>query len=96
MPFYFAVQPLSDIVSLGINLGGVMYLCYAVVSKYCEGEVEPARNALGYRACKPCGNEMAKVESKWKESMVIPSNKSTPTYISDVEMLKQLNPKRTT
>jgi hypothetical protein len=72
-----------------------MYLCYAVVSKYCEGEVEPARNALGYRACMPCGNEMAKVESKWKESMVIPSNKSTPTYISDVEMLKQLNPKRT-
>jgi hypothetical protein len=44
----------------------------------------------------PCGNEMAIVESKWKESMVIPSNKSTPTYISDVEMLKQLNPKRTT
>jgi hypothetical protein len=42
-----------------------------------------------------CGDKIARIESKWKESMVIPSNKSTPTYISDPELLKQLNPKRT-
>ena len=72
-----------------------MYLCYAVITQECEGEVDPARNALGFRACMVCGDKIARVESKWKESMVIPSNKSTPTYISDPELLKQLNSKRT-
>jgi hypothetical protein len=31
-----------------------------------------------------------------KQSRVIPINKSTPTYISDITLLRQLNPKRTT
>jgi hypothetical protein len=72
-----------------------MYLCYAVITQECEVEIDPARNALGFRACMACGDKIARVESKWKESMVIPSNKSTPTYISDPELLKQLNPKIT-
>lgn len=46
--------------------------------------------------CPPCGEYEAKQESKVKQSRVLPINKSTPTYISDPEMLKQLNPKRTT
>ncbi len=46
--------------------------------------------------CLPCGDLEAKAESKRKQSRVLPINKSTPTYISDPEMLKQLNPKRTT
>lgn len=46
--------------------------------------------------CIPCGEYEAKLESKHKQSRVLPINKSTPTYISDPEMLKQLNPKRTT
>ena len=46
--------------------------------------------------CIPCGEYEAKLESKIKQSRVLPINKSTPTYISDPEMLKQLNPKRTT
>lgn len=46
--------------------------------------------------CHPCGEMLAKQESKRKQSRVLPINKSTPTYISDPEMLKQLNPKRTT
>ena len=46
--------------------------------------------------CLPCGDAEAHKESKRKASMVMPINKSTPTYISDPEMLKQLNPKRTT
>jgi len=72
-----------------------MYLCYAVITQDCEGEVKPERNALGYRVCLACGDKIARVESMWKESMVQPCNKSTPTYISDPELLKQLNPKRT-
>jgi len=39
---------------------------------------------------------LARIESVKKQSRVLPINKSTPTYISDPEMLKQLNPKRTT
>jgi hypothetical protein len=46
--------------------------------------------------CHPCGEMIARRESKHKQSRVLPINKSTPTYISDPEMLKQLNPKRTT
>ena len=46
--------------------------------------------------CHPCGEMIARRESKRKQSRVLPINKSTPTYISDPEMLKQLNPKRTT
>ena len=46
--------------------------------------------------CHPCGEMIAKQESKRKQSRVLPINKSTPTYIRDPEMLKQLNPKRTT
>jgi hypothetical protein len=46
--------------------------------------------------CHPCGEMIAKRETLRKQSRVLPINKSTPTYISDPEMLKQLNPKRTT
>lgn len=46
--------------------------------------------------CHPCGEMIARRETKRKQSRVLPINKSTPTYISDPEMLKQLNPKRTT
>jgi hypothetical protein len=46
--------------------------------------------------CHACGEMIAKRETLRKQSRVLPINKSTPTYISDPEMLKQLNPKRTT
>lgn len=46
--------------------------------------------------CHGCGEMLAGIESRKKQSRVLPINKSTPTYISDPEMLKQLNPKRTT
>jgi|LakMenE18May11ns_1017448.scaffolds.fasta_scaffold8118233_1 hypothetical protein len=54
------------------------------------------RKMLGYRVCLFCGHDMAKAESLRKQSMVQPINKSTPTYIADFTLLKQLNPKRTT
>jgi len=46
--------------------------------------------------CHACGDIIAKQEIKRKQSRVLPINKSTPTYISDISLLRQLNPKRTT
>lgn len=64
---------------------------------WCCGEEFPnARKMLGYSLCLVCNADHAKAESEMKFSMVIPNNKSTPTYISNPELLKQLNPKRTT
>lgn len=64
------------------------------------GLVDPEREKLLRNQGKPvvcmgCGNNMAIEETERKKSMVQPINKSTPTYISDLSMLKQLNPKRT-
>jgi hypothetical protein len=46
--------------------------------------------------CAPCGDIEASKQLRIKQSRVIPINKSTPTYISDITLLRQLNPKRTT
>ena len=46
--------------------------------------------------CAPCGDIEASHQLKMKRSRVIPINKSTPTYIHSMDMLSQLNPKRTT
>ena len=62
----------------------------------CNNDYNDERLLLGYRVCLICGNESAKAESLRKQSMVQPINKSTPTYIADFTLLKQLNPKRTT
>ena len=47
---------------------------------------------LGYAFCLPCGDEIAK-ERKFT---IAPLNKSNYVCITDITMLKQLNPKRTT
>ena len=62
----------------------------------CGDDYPDERKVLGYRVCLFCGHDMAKAESLRKQSMVQPINKSTPTYIADFTLLKQLNPKRTT
>jgi hypothetical protein len=46
--------------------------------------------------CAPCGDIEASKQLRFKQSRVIPINKSTPTYIHSMDMLSQLNPKRTT
>jgi rRNA maturation endonuclease Nob1 len=56
------------------------------------GEQYPlARLHLGYALCLPCGDEIAK-ERKFT---IAPLNKSNYVCITDITMLKQLNPKRT-
>ena len=47
---------------------------------------------LGYALCLSCGDELAK-ERKFT---IAPLNKSNYICITDMTMLKQLNPKRTT
>ena len=61
----------------------------------CGDYVAILRWRLGYKTCLACGEAQARVELTRKATMCIPINKSTPTYISDPSLLKQLNPKRT-
>jgi hypothetical protein len=56
-------------------------------TEYYEGD----RKNLGYNCCLPCGNVIAK-ERKFT---VAPLNKSNYVLITDLQILKQLNPKRT-
>lgn len=59
--------------------------CYSV-------RVEPSRKRMARPTCMPCGEKIAK-ERKFT---VAPLNKSNYMLFTDMEMLKQLNPKRTT
>lgn len=60
----------------------------------CGEPVHPQRWALNIHLCMDCGETQARNTLKMKASMCQPINKSAPTYISDLMMLKQLNPKR--
>jgi DNA-directed RNA polymerase subunit RPC12/RpoP len=70
------------------------YLC-----TMCVGEqVEPARVELLKDqnkpiTCKPCGNKLAILKAA--QYTVVPINKSNYMLVTDMTMLKQLNPKRT-
>jgi hypothetical protein len=58
----------------------------------CGVKVRVARVRLGYSVCLDCGDKQA-MEVK---HTIAPLNKSNYYYIHNPEMLKQLNPKRTT
>jgi len=58
----------------------------------CGEQYDLSRMKLGYTFCLPCGDEIAK-ERKFT---IAPLNKSNYVCITDLTMLKQLNPKRTT
>jgi ribosomal protein L37AE/L43A len=60
--------------------------------KMCGDDFAKERFSLGYAVCMPCGNDLAK-ERKFT---IAPLNKSNYVCITDLAMLKQLNPKRTT
>lgn len=63
------------------------YLCVE-----CGGYVDHRRYKLGYKICLECGEYHA----KQVKHTIAPLNKSNYYYISSMETLKQLNPKRTT
>ena len=59
----------------------------------CGDAVPAARVALGRRLCLPCGEEAARDERRsWT---VAPLAKSNYMLLTDMSLLKQLNPKRT-
>jgi hypothetical protein len=58
----------------------------------CGEEVDARRIALGYQTCLICGDK----EAKARRFTIAPINKSNYMMITDRELLKQLNPKRTT
>jgi ribosomal protein L37AE/L43A len=58
----------------------------------CGSSVAHQRWALGYKTCLPCG-EAASLAVK---RCVVPMNKVAYMMVTDMETLKQLNPKRTT
>ena len=61
------------------------------VCRQCGDSIDTRRWALGYKHCLFCGEELA----KQKKFTVAPMNKSNYFCITDPELLKQLNPKRT-
>jgi len=62
--------------------------------KLCGNTYAAERLAIGYAICMPCGDDLAtKVNTK---RTVVPMNKSNYMMVTDMTILKQLNPKRTT
>ena len=60
--------------------------------KICDESYPLERMKLGYALCLSCGDELAKS----RKFTIAPLNKSNYVCITDMVMLKQLNPKRTT
>lgn len=70
-------------------------MLYEMVDEHecdCGEEIELGRWELGYRVCLRCGDSLAKQVKR----CVVPLNKSNYYLVTDRELLKQLNPKRTT
>ena len=62
--------------------------------KLCGDVFSEERFRLGYAVCCPCGDEIAKKANT--KRTVVPMNKSNYMMVTDMTILKQLNPKRTT
>ena len=58
----------------------------------CGENFAKGRHNLGYKLCLQCGNDKA----KQKKFTIANSNKQGYELITNLEFLKQLNPKRTT
>lgn len=62
------------------------YLC-----PECGGYVDHRRVKLGYKLCLDCGD----IAARGVKHCIAPINKSNYMFISSMDTLKQLNPKRT-
>ena len=66
---------------------------HQLICTQCYAErIPPNRAKLGYKVCMPCGESIA----RQKKHTIAPMNKSNYMLFTDLELLKQLNPKRTT
>lgn len=67
---------------------------YECTNDNCLELIHPARYALGYKFCLACGDREAVRQRKlWCIAPI--SNKAGYTRVTDYELLKQINPKRT-
>lgn len=62
----------------------------------CGEDFPDARKQLGFDRCMPCNTIYAEARYEQIKKQSAPMNKSNYQYISSVDFLKQLNPKRTT
>lgn len=60
----------------------------------CGDTYSPKRANAGYHICMPCGDAQARANIR--NYTVAPLNKSNYMLFTDIDLLKQLNPKRTT
>jgi predicted nucleic acid-binding Zn-ribbon protein len=61
------------------------------------GEFFPdERQDMGFYRCIPCNTQYAQARGEEIKKQSVPLNKSNYYYVSNAEMVKQLNPKRTT
>ena len=61
------------------------------------GEFFPdARQQLGFVRCMPCNTKYADARYEQIKKQSVPLNKSNYVVVSDLSLLSQLNPKRTT
>lgn len=58
----------------------------------CGFDYEDGRAMLGYRVCLKCGD----TDAHNRKHTIVPQNKSNYMLVTDYDILKQLNPKRTT
>lgn len=58
----------------------------------CGDTFSPARRTAGYHLCMPCGEQQARAH----KHTIVPMNKSNYVAVTDLTLLSQLNPKRTT
>lgn len=58
----------------------------------CGDTYSPKRANAGYHLCMPCGDTQARAV----RHTIAPMNKSNYMLFTDISLLKQLNPKRTT
>lgn len=58
----------------------------------CNESVSDARASLGYDTCLPCGE----IYARKRKHTIVPLNKSNYIVVTNRDVLKQLNPKRTT
>ena len=61
-----------------------------MLCRWCGDKVAKRRAALGYTSCMSCGEGQAKKT----RHCIVPLNKSNYVVVSDVSLLRQLNPKR--
>jgi hypothetical protein len=58
--------------------------------RWCGDDVAVGRSLLGFSTCLECGER----EAREVRHCIVPMNKSNYVVVSDVSLLKQLNPKR--